>query len=653
MDSKQKLFLLFFFLFFSLITNGQPDTITNRIATAEDEAYWPTVNIGDYIFFRGNNSNNKAIYARSNVIKVSLDLGKKILIWRGEYERIFIDGTYCESTKEKPTVITNLGGQVKWGYSEKNDQYRALELMNFEHLLLTGKYDSIAQTGHPNYLGHNDGLNMDQGDYHQKYGLWGNPRWSGMRFYTGVSNIVRIWGFKTCKVDYVAATEGGFAGFNIKTDNPSNPKRVEIDIQNCFIGWTESEGVYISYSTSAANQDLTKLTLKNNIFVFTGTEALQTDNLTEGSVIENNVVFVASCFHRRPFQDLYQDGLHQFSFVEGGITVQDNIMLTGSYCHQIRYKDPGVGRAFPSADKKVVFKNNYYGYTRTSISYVWSGDGITKYLIDGNIYGPVYTPAYRDPYNSNTTYPAYIRICNSNTEITCQNIIYPPGRQLYKGSCGIAKVTGINNEVKIAPLLSFKNSGFSDSVDYRNFTFWSATYGTSDKKGIFIPYKKDDIIFYYDENGVTKFFKCLLEHTGDFNPLSSPDKWQLLSWDGNYKPPLDLRLKENSYYNNLKMGLNFNKEITSVFEINSNTQNRNDFFEVYPNPAKNYLIVKSKKPCTFDLQLISLDSSVILKILKESSSYEKLDIANIRSGVYILKIISKAFGVQKYKIIIA
>jgi len=611
--------------------SAQRDTTQNRIATLAVAEYWPSVNVGDYIFFRGNADEGRIIYSNKNV---QLNEGNKILIWRGNYERIYINGSYCKSSNVQPTIITNLGGQVKWGFSKQKKFYRTLELKEFEHVFLTGNYDSLAQTGDPYFRGHNNGKNLGNGNYHQEYGMWGNPRWSGERFDGGGDNIVQISEFKTCKVSYVAATEGGFAGFNIKTDNPAIPERVEIDIRDCFIGWTESEGVYISWSTGAENQDLTKLMLKNNIFAFTGTEALQTDNLTEGSVIENNVVFVSACFHRRPFQDLYQDGLHQFSFVEGGITVQNNIMLTGASCHQIRYKFPGVSRAFPSPDKKVLFRNNYYGFARSGISYIWEGDGITPYLIDENVYGPVYTPANRDGYTNNETYPAYIRICNIKTNITYKNNMYPPGRQFYKSSCGPSKVTAQNNKAGVAPLIEFKNSGFADSVDYRNFTFYSPTFETEAKKGIFIPYKVGDIVFYYDENSKTKFFKCIEAHAGDYNPNTSTDKWEHVLWNGNNKPPLNLTLEENSYYANRKMGLNYSEEIS----LGTENPTKKNGFSVYPNPAGDYLHISTQNILEYNYKLFALNSACIQGNEVKNSPLNKIDISELQSGVYILTI---------------
>lgn len=628
------LFIGFCFLFIGNIL-AQPDTTTNRYATALDASYWSTVNQGDFIFFKGNNDNNRSIYFNGSTGRiVTLPLGKKILIWRGEYRRIFINGSTCTSSATQPTIITNLGGQVKWGYSTAQNHYRSLELYNFEYIHLTGKYDPIAQTGDPNYLGHNNGNDYDSPNFHEHYGLWGNPRWSGQRYNSTFSNIVRIRGFQSCKVAYVAASEGGFAGFNIKTDNPTIPSEVEIDIQDCFVAMTESEGFYISYSTSAANQDITKLTLRNNIMAFCGTESMQTDNLVEGSLIEHNVAFAGACFHRRPFQDYYQDGLHQFSFCEGGVTVQNNAMITGSSLHQLRYKAPGVGRVNPSLTKKVLMKNNYYGFSRSNVSYTWQGDGITPYLIDSNIYGPISPTTTRDAYTSITEWPHYFRICNSNTSIAIHNTIYPQGRPLYKDYCGSNVIDTVQNITAVAPVLEFVNSGFPDTTDYRNITYWSAEYETAEKAGIFIPYEIGDYVFYDDTLGHTHFYVCIQAHAGNYNPNNAPLYWQLKTWNGHRLPPLDLRMRDGSFYDQRNIGLIY-KDIalnTGSITIDQSIQN----LLIYPNPTQQIIYIGSDSKIK-QVTLIDLQGRAFFH-KKEYNAGEPINLGLRAAGIYFAKV---------------
>ena len=653
--NHKKITLFTLFLLFAHFGWAQvpiPDTLVNRYADSTDASYWHNVNEGDYIFFQGNISNGEAIYAGGALFRVKLPIGKKIHIWRGDYLRILIDGDSCANDSANPTIITNLGGQVRWGYSEANNHYRALEVFDFENLYVTGKYDPVLQTGHPDFLGHNGGSAFESGDYYTKYGLWGNPRWSGIRFYGNFTGNVRIWNVKNLKMDYVAATEGGFAGFNIKSDNPDNPREVTMDIQDCFAGWMESEGFYISYSTSAANQDLTKLTFRNNIAVFCGSEAFQTDNLVEGTVIENNVAFAGACFHRRPFQDNFQDGLHQFSFCEGGVTVRNNAMINGNYLHQLRYKNPGAGRVSPDTTKEVLIKNNYFGYSRSNIAYIWEGDGITPYVVDSVIFGPVSTPTTRDGYTNYSEWPYYIRICNNTTKITYKHILHPGDRPLYQGICGQEQVDTLDINTGPAPLIEFENSGFSDTLDYRRITFWSAEYGTADKTGQFIPYQEGDIVYYYDSTGLTRFFTCIQAHSGNFDPNLSPSHWSPMVWNGQNLPPLDLRMACNSYYYDRGIGLSYQGPCLTQVERGADLEG----LQLYPNPAKETIQIQ----CSLDQRsngsiILSnvLGQILTIRDLEQSSAvHESLDISRLSPGLYFVTVrlgdrsISKRFVKQ-------
>ncbi|VGO13191.1 hypothetical protein PDESU_01745 [Pontiella desulfatans] len=562
---------LFFVLTLCVVNlaHAMPDITENRYATLKDAAYWPSVNEGDYIFFQGNNDNGDDIYAAggSKHLRIELPVGKKILIYAGDYDRILINGADCWSTAEKPTLITNLGGQVRWGNSNEANQYRGLELYNFDYLHLTGKYDPDHQTGDPKFLGHDDGANLGTGDYYERYGLWGNPRWSGIIYYKKYGNGVRIRNFKSVKVDYVASWGGYFASFNVKTDNPADPGEVAVDIQDCFAGFGEGEAFYISYSTKAHNQDITKLTLKNNIIAFTGAEALQTDNLAEGSVIENNVAIGSATFYRHPFQARYQDNLHQLSFVEGGITIRNNIFAgTNGALHNFRYRDAGPGRTNPSQDKPVTLANNFYGFSRTTMGYVWPGDGITPYIFSDNIYGDISVPESDDSVIvSDESTEGFFKLGNKNTDILFDGNIYPKGKDLYFMSSGDgSNVRQKGNERKPAPALLFENSGFADGFDWRTVSAWAAQYKNTpkssgkNKDGQFIPYAKGDIVIFHDAGGNTKFFKCLQDHAGDFNPNTATQYWAHMTWDGRNMPPFDLRLRKGSFYYDRGMGLTYN-----------------------------------------------------------------------------------------------
>ena len=560
-----KSLLTSFVIFISLSALSQPNTTNNRYATAEDAAYWHNVNEGDYIFFKGNVEGGNAIYAGGTVFMVELPIGGKIHIYKGEYYFIHLDGRMCESTKDTPTIVTNLGGQVKWGnYENRNSSNRTLDITRFEHLHLTGKYDPEAQTGHTDFRGHNNGLNYRFGDYYTKYGLWGHIKWSDTRFRNnaGFENNVRIRDFNTVKVSYVAASEGGFSGFNIKTDNPSNPTRVEVDIQDCFSAWNNGEGYYVGYAYNAEIQDFIKLTFRNNIAAFNGTEAVQTVKLANGSLEENNVAIASGSFYRRPFQGGgSQDGLHQFNFVEGTIICRNNIMMGGDLSHTIRFENSGSRDINDATDGNVIeFSNSYYGYSRANVAYFWDGDGITDYVMDGNYYDEIPDTYLVDAFDGSDFYPSFILNDNEQNDIIIKNSTFTDSDReiILSYQPNIAKVTLDNNTRGDSPNVEFVNSGFDSDIDFRKFTYWSAQYNANtEKPGQDIPYKAGDYVFYWDDEGLTRYYRCRIDHEGDFNPNTSPDQWELIEFNGNRLPPLDLRLINGSFYAEKGMGLTY------------------------------------------------------------------------------------------------
>lgn len=549
---------------------AQPDTVTNRYATAADAAYWPNVNEGDYIFFSPTGVND-AIYAHPNNLNLQLGLGKKILIWAGNYTRIDIDGTNCQNTAAQPTVITNFGGQVRWGHDESTWTYRTFNITGFDHVHLTGQYDPVAQTGDAAYKGHDGGAAMGSGDYYEKYGFWGHQRWSGERVIGNYPNVLRIQNFKTCKVDYVATWGGGFAGFNIKSDNPAVPEKVVIDIQDCFAGFSNGEGFYLGKYSPGPDQDVTELTLRNNILVFTGTEAIQCDSLAEGSVIENNVIVGSAMTFRDPFQSLYQQSAQQISFVEGDIQFRNNIIIGGMGTMQtIRERDAGPLLSDPDPAKAITFENNYIGIGRSMVNFIFEGGGVTPYEFINNLYGPVDVPQSNDAYVNLSQPTALQSFGNQSTPILVQGNRYDPGLADYEFTTGDgSNITGVANEYGYPAIVKFMDLGFEDGVDLRRFSRWSATYGTDGtfgREGEYITYEAGDVVIWYDqtgpEAGVTKMYICLETYTGsagaEYEPTQSPGKWQQLTWNGRNLPPFDVRMAPDTYYNYRGMGLSYN-----------------------------------------------------------------------------------------------
>lgn len=542
-----------------------PDTTTNRHATAADAAHWHNVTEGDYLFFSGNFDNGGKIIV-SNRNPVVLPAGAKILFYPNEYEQVILDGSHCENSPTQPTVITNFGGQVKIGNSEKNDAERGLVIANFKHVHLTGRFDPDAGTGHPDYRGHDAGRALDSGDYYEKYGIWIDFRWSGPRFHNTYGNMVRAYGYESLKIDYVASWGGGFAAFNLKTDNPANPGVVHVDIQDTFSGFTESEGFYVSYNTGGKNQDYTRLLMRNNIIAFPGGDGLQTDNLAPGSLIEHNVIIGSGQFYRAPFQANWHDNAHQSSYGSGDVIIRNNLYFGAvGYFMAPRFKDPEDGRFSHDPSHPVLIKSNYFGYGEDNIGWINEGHPQIPLQYVDNVFGPISVPSMDDSWGNKEERDHFLTLANSLSPITLKNNIVPSGAQFFsftKGT-GTNLIENVDNRQEAAPPVEFINLGFSDDFDPRVVGFYQLTYKNAPdgiKEGQAATYESGDVVIIYNEDGDTLFFECTSAHTANSRNQPLRDQvgvWRQLTWDGRSLPPLDVRLRPSSFYDSREIGLTY------------------------------------------------------------------------------------------------
>lgn len=65
--------------------------------------------------------------------------------------------------------------------------------------------------------------------------------------------------------------------------------------------------------------------------------------------------------------------------------------------------------------------------------------------------------------------------------------------------------------------------------------------------------------------------------------------------------------------------------------------------EMYPNPVMNYLTIRSKYPIT-EVQILSLVGEPIKRIRK---NFYRIDLRNVPSGIYMIKIYSNQFSATK------
>lgn len=287
---------------------------TVRYATQQDVAAIPNANLGDLIISGGTEMSNglPAIWIGASS-GWKIDPGKKILIKGDVYDWIAIANTSSGTAKD-PIVITNYGGQV---------ETHQLVIRGMRHFKLTGRYDPANKTGNINFPGHANGYAYTQG----KYGFFINSKWQSTDAFLleisglttgGVSNSTSDY-----EVEFIESGNGGYTNafkYNSQTGIVDNVK-----IHDNYIHDTGGEGIYLGNTDDPQAQVFRNLQIYNNRILRTGLDALQANNIVDGSSIHNNVL-QGSFGWRDAFMDT-QDFGSSLSFNNGNAAFENNITI--------------------------------------------------------------------------------------------------------------------------------------------------------------------------------------------------------------------------------------------------------------------------------------------------------------------------------------
>lgn len=537
-----------------------------RYATQADADYWSNVSLGDVLLFGRTDANGfRYIFTNYNNGPINIQGGQKIHVWRGNYSGIRIetrgDGKgfiETNSSEDNPVIITNLGGQVKFGtFGDVHDGN--FWVHHFKHIFITGEYDPVLGTGHEDYPGL-DG-DLTQPGWIDKFGIYGD------RKYVTLGGLaLQLRSFLTAKVRGMACVRGFFTGFSIKSDDVSFGEYTKIDIQKCLSGWHEGEGYYLGSTNSnpdAVNANL--IICKNNVALFTGAEGIQADKMTSGSEVKNNFVYKTACFYQAPFQAKFHQNCFQWTFLQGNIHAEDNIFYSGNaggILNNTRL-DRRTGLTIEESD--VVLKNNLLGPSRTGIGFIQSSDdtlGLVTFYITDNVIDSITVQNTNDAYTDIDPNPdEFLTIANQTNPFYLTNNIYPSGRDLYTAyepDVVISEAGSVQEEAR--PLLLHNNFGFDPEKILQFVGVWlTGEYGPNlgqfGKTGP-IPYKVGDVVFMI-EGGQTQYYECIQAHNVVKKPSVETAYWQKLTWNGLDEPVYTPLLQPGSYYHARGMGLNF------------------------------------------------------------------------------------------------
>lgn len=550
-----------------------PDTVGNangwRYATAADAAYWDNVDVGDVILFGKLKAEPDygGQQIRSIYINFVIDIANvhKIHIYRGDYAHIILRGASNgfindNSTEANPLIITNLGGQVRFGaWGTLGTIQPNLSVGGINHVLLTGAYDPVLGTGDANFRGL-DG-NLAAAGWINRFGFQGDQHYANYTRGKGSGLGVVARSFLTIKVRGIAALHGFFTGFSIKSDDLGTGAHTKLDVQKCLSGWHDGEGFYLGSTGTVDAVPSNQIICQNNVALFTGAEGIQADKMTAGSRITNNFIYKTGCYYQVPFQGAhFQENTFQWSFLQGDIRTEDNIIYgggAGSMINGTRLSKSTLHDFVPGTE--VVFQNNLIGPSRRYITNVLPSDDDQQaitFRFNHNVFDSVTIPMTNDAYTDEEPL-AWITFINADNPTYLTNNIYPAGRSLYTLASNV--VSGAGSAAKKAPYLKLHDQFGFDPREILNFRgIWlTGSYNGEVESSGPIAYRKGDMVYMW-EGGVTRYYRCILAHNTPQKPSTQPTYWQKMTWSGQDEPTYTPLLKPDTYYNYRGMGLEAN-----------------------------------------------------------------------------------------------
>jgi hypothetical protein len=280
-----------------------------------------------------------------NVDWANLD---RLYLPAGQYTSILI-GNLPTRTADHPLVITNQGGQFFVG---NNPQGNFLwSFTGGSHWILTGRYDPVSLTGDINFQGH------ACGNYATSPGHYGIESDDAFAFAAPYLHMgIGIGAADNFEIEYVEVQRSGFAGIRLLNDPTTTDPMPNVSVHDTYVHDTGAEGYYFGWTGSPPSNKLAGLQVFNNRIVRTGNEALQIQDLGDGSHVYNNT-FVSGGLHW--FDNglgRYQDNNSQIEIRDGSIEIDHNVFIDGANTITQFFIQPETG----DGDAHVSLHDNYW-----------------------------------------------------------------------------------------------------------------------------------------------------------------------------------------------------------------------------------------------------------------------------------------------------
>jgi hypothetical protein len=289
--------------------------------------------------------------ALPNVDWANLD---RLYIPAGRYAQLEL-GNLPARDPTHPLVITNSGGQVIVGPGQ-NANY-IWTMGGGSGWVLTGRYDPISKTGDPAFPGHRCG---EYAGSRGHYGILSDDDFNFTAPYLHMG--IAVGGATKFEIEFVEVTRSGFAGIRLLNPRGANdpPQPMEdVAVHDVYVHDTGGEGFYFGWTGAPPSNLFPGLQIYNSRLLRTGNEALQIQDLGDGSHIHHNVFASGGLHWLDNGLGRYQDNATQELVRSGKVEIDHNVVLdgAGSFCNSFYSPEPG------DAPMQVDFHDNYFANT--------------------------------------------------------------------------------------------------------------------------------------------------------------------------------------------------------------------------------------------------------------------------------------------------
>jgi hypothetical protein len=457
---------------------------------------------------------------------------ERLYIPAGTYKSFEL-GNLPKRDPSSPLVITNLGGQVQVGPNLGGNFIWAIN--GGSNWVLTGRYDPESKTGDAEFVGHACGKYANS---RGRYGFLSDDAFDHSGKYTHMGLAVG-GGATDFELEYLEVTRSGFAGIRLLNSmaggvaDPSQPM-ANVRVHDTYVHDVDSEGYYFGWTGAPPSYLFPGLQIYNNRIVRTGSEALQIQDLDEGSRIHHNV-FAFGALHWLDNFGTYQDGCLQILVRQGKVEFDHNVVMGGAGTFLSFFSSPEAG----DGPRSVSFHDNYFADTRSLGGYLnGSSEAPSSFEFSSNYFRGLdfdysaVSPDATDPgvvFGINSAHHAPI-VFTSNSIDSERQLLSGIALNGSKGN-----ISADDNQRVAVPKVAFLDSGYPD-VPTSKLSAWGATATLAPDQHA-ITYAPGDLVM-----SDAKLYRARIASENQL-PADHPEAWEELPL-----PADDLRVEATSPY---------------------------------------------------------------------------------------------------------